>query len=330
MASRFVALPLACVDRDYPNKPGHVYEGDATVRPPREVTPAFAGCFDWHSAVHGHWAMVRLLRLFQDLPEGPRIRDAVRRHLEPQRIAAEVAFLSQERSRTFERPYGLAWLLRLATELHSWDDADGRAASAALAPLERVVAKRLADYLPRLTVPVRDGTHQNTAFAMAHFLDWARATGATDAAALIERRGRDFFGSDRDCPTAYEPSGEDFVSPCLAEADLMRRVLAPAEFASWLAGFLPPPGSPRFAPLLTPVEVRDRHDPRIGHLIGLAFHRAWTMRGVARALPDGNELRPLLLRLADLHLAEGLRQMFDAGYGGEHWLASFVIYAMTD
>jgi hypothetical protein len=329
MASRFAALSLGCVDRDWPNKPGHVYDGDGDLRPPREVTPAFAGCFDWHSAVHGHWAMARLLRTFPDLPEGPRIRDVLRRHLDPTRIAAEVAFNAAERSRTFERPYGLAWLLRLATELRSWDDPDAKSASEALAPLERAVAKRLADYLPRLTVPVRDGTHQNTAFALAHALDWARVAGDAGIAATIESRSRDFFGADRDCPTAYEPSGEDFVSPCLAEADLMRRVLPRDVFAAWLAGFLPPPGSTRFRPLLAPVEVRDRHDPRIGHLIGLAFHRAWAMRAIASALPEGHALRPLLARLADLHQYEGLRQMFDAGYGGEHWLASFAVYAMT-
>jgi hypothetical protein len=329
LASRFAALSLGCVDRDWPNKPGHVYDGDGDVRPPREVTPAFAGCFDWHSAVHGHWAMARLLRTFPDLPEGPRIRDVLRRHLEPARIAAEVAFLSAPRSRTFERPYGLAWLLRLATELRSWDDPDSKSASQALAPLERAVAKRLADYLPRLTVPVRDGTHQNTAFAMAHALEWARASGDAGIAATIESRSRDFFGADRDCPTAYEPSGEDFVSPCLAEADLMHRVLPRDEFAAWLAGFLPPAGSPRFRPLLAPVEVRDRHDPRIGHLIGLAFHRAWTMRGVAGALAEDDPTGALLLRLADLHQDEGLKQMFDSGYGGEHWLASFAVYAMT-
>ena len=329
MASRFVALSLSCVDREFPNKPGHVYYAADEVRPPREVTPAFFGCFDWHSAVHGHWAMVRLLKRFPNLPEGARIREILLRHLSVDAVQREVAFLYQERSATFERPYGLAWVLQLAAELTTWDDPDGRTLAGAVAPLARAAAKRIADYLPRLTVPIRDGTHSNTAFALALALDWSRVTGDATLADRIVTRARDFYLPDRDCPLPYEPSGEDFLSPCLAEADLMRRVLPAGELAAWLDGFLPRIGSDRFRTLRSPVEVRDPKDPRLGHLIGLSFHRAWALRGIALALPDGDLRRAPFQKLSALYRAEGLRQMFDAGYGGEHWLASFATYLMT-
>ncbi len=329
MASRFVALSLACVDREFPNKPGHVYYAADEVRPPREETPAFFGCFDWHSAVHGHWAMVRLLKQFPALPEGSRIREVLLRHLSVDAVNREVAFLFQDRSATFERPYGLAWVLQLAAELATWDDPDGRTLAGAVAPLARAAAKRLADYLPRLTVPVRDGTHSNTAFALALALDWARVAGDATLADRIGTRARDFYLADKDCPLPYEPSGEDFLSPCLAEADLMRRVLPAGELAAWLDGFLPPVASDRFRTLREPVEVRDPKDPRLGHLIGLSFHRAWALRGLASALPVGDTRRAPFEKLSALHRAEGLRQMFGAGYGGEHWLASFATYLMT-
>lgn len=326
-AGELAALSLACVDREYPNKPGSVVDGDATVVPPRLRTPAFFGCFDWHSAVHGHWTMAAILRRFPDAPRAADIRAALDRHLAPDRIAAEVAFFELPRNRTFERPYGWAWLLRLAAELRAWDDPDARRWADALAPLGDLLARRTADYLARLSVPCREGTHQNTAFALAHVLDWARAAGDDGTAATIVARARDFYLADRACPVAYEPSGEDFVSPCLAEADLMRRVLPPDAFAGWLDAFLPDPASDAFGPLRRPAEVRDAHDPRIGHLIGLSFHRAWTMAGIAGALAADDPRGATLRDLARLHLASGLRQMGDSGYSGEHWLASFAMFA---
>ncbi|MBM4395639.1 MAG: DUF2891 domain-containing protein [Deltaproteobacteria bacterium] len=327
-AAGFLSLPLACVDREFPNKPGHIYDGEAAVRPPREWTPAFFGCFDWHSAVHGHWAMVRVLRLVPGVRGAEAAVAVLDAHLVPERLDREATFFGLERSRTFERPYGWAWLLRLAAELRAWDHPAARRWDAAVGPLARALAAKAADYLPRLSVPCREGTHQNTAFAMAHMLDYARA--ASDAAfeALLVARARDFYAADKGCPTDYEPSGEDFVSPCLAEADLMRRVMPPREFAAWLGDFLPAPGSARFARLAQPPEVRDRKDPRIGHLIGLDLHRAWCMEGVASALPAGDFRRDALLRLARLHREAGLAQMADSGYGGEHWLASFAVYLL--
>lgn len=328
-AAKLVQLSLHCAGREYPNKPGSVVEGDATVVPPRERTPSFYGCFDWHSAVHGHWAMVRVLRRYPSLAEGVEMRRLLDEHLADGPLAKELAFFKATRNRTFERPYGWGWLLRLAAELHAWDDADARKWFKQLAPLANFLAGQLADYLPRLSRPIREGTHANTAFAMVHGLDYAREVGDRAVEGVLTQRARDFYLGDRSCPTDYEPSGEDFISPCLVEADLMRRVLPQSEFVSWLDRFLPPPASPRFRPLLTPVEVRDRHDPRIGHLIGLALQRAWCFEGVAASLPEGDARRPLFGKLARLHRHDAVGQMFDSGYGGEHWLASFAIYLLT-
>jgi len=329
-ASKFVQLSLACVDRPFPNKPGWVLSSDADLVAPERKTASFYGCFDWHSAVHGHWAMVRVLRRFPEIGDAPAMRAKLDPHLTQGRLDKELAFFQETENRTFERPYGWGWLLRLAAELHGWDDAQGRSWGKNLDPLARFLAGRMAEYLPRLTVPIREGTHASTAFAMVHALDWARTVGDTAFEKVLVERARDFYLKDRACPTDYEPSGEDFLSPCLAEADLMRRVLPQAEFVRWLGDFLPPMHGARFRPLLTPVEVRDRKDPKIGHLIGLALHRAWSMQGVSAALPADDPRRPLLDRLARHHRHDAVAQMFDSGYGGEHWLASFAIYLLTD
>ncbi len=329
-AGRLAALALACIDREYPNKPSNMLDGDPDVRPPRELTPAFYGCFDWHSAVHGHWTLVRQLRRVPQMAEAPAIRARLARHFTPELMAKEVAYFAAPRNRTFERPYGWGWLLRLATELRAFDDPDARRWAEAVAPLAQLLARRSAEYLPRLSAPVREGTHASTAFAMVHMLDYARTAGDADFARLLEQKARDLFLTDRACPLAYEPSGEDFISPCLVEADLMRRVLAPAELGPWLDAFLPPVGSPAFAPLLRPVEVRDRTDPRIGHLIGLGLQRASALEGLASTFDPSDLRADSFRRLARLHAHDALAQMFDSGYGGEHWLASFAIYLLTD
>jgi hypothetical protein len=328
-ASAFAALSLGCVDRPYPHKSDLVIEGEADLRPPAELTPAFAGCFDWHSAVHGHWAMLQVLQRFPDLPEAPRVREALRAHLTPERLQAEVAVFARPGQRTFERPYGWAWLLRLAADLHRWDDPDAPALAAAVQPLATRLASSLADYLERLSVPVRAGTHNNTAYAMSHALDYAEAVHDTIFAMALKARARAFFHDDRACPAAYEPSGEDFLSPCLAEADLMRRVLPQGAFVPWLDAFLPAPGSDAFRSLASPVEVRDPHDPRLGHLIGLSFHRAAAFRGLASALPSSDPRAAAFLALAARHANDGLAQMADSGYGGEHWLATFGLAALV-
>jgi hypothetical protein len=328
-AARLAALSLECVDQEYPNKPGNTLDRDDDARPPRALTPAFFGCYDWHSAVHGHWALVRLLRTHPGMANAAAVRDALRRHLTPARLQVELAYLQRGSNTTFERPYGWGWLLRLAAELRAWDDPDGRAASAALEPVARYLAGRVREYLARLTVPVREGTHASTAFALVHMLDYARAAGDAELAAAIAGRARDFYGRDVECPTHFEPSGEDFISPCLAEADLMRRVLPQAELVRWLDALLPAVDAPRFAPLRAPTEVRDLKDLRIGHLIGLALQRAWAFEGLAAALPPRDRRVAAFRALARRHRDVALAQMGASGYGGAHWLASFAIYLET-
>jgi len=328
-ASALVRLSLECVDKEYPNKLAVVLSGQKDVRPPRALFPAFYGCFDWHSAVHGHWAMARILSTHPDLPEAPRLRKALAAHLTRENMAGEVATFKEQP--LLERPYGWAWLLRLAAELRGMTDVKEASTWAdALRPLEELLATRTRDYLKRLSVPVRAGTHSSTAFALAHVLDYARAAGDEALARDVEAAARRFYLKDRDCPVAYEPSGEDFVSPCLAEADLMRRVLKPAELRKWLDHFLPPLDTAQARPLLTPPKVLDTKDPKIGHLIGLDFHRAWCMRGLAAALGPGDPRSATLEAAAREHAEHGLKLMKDSGYGGAHWLASFAIYLLTE
>ncbi|HXY40342.1 MAG TPA: DUF2891 domain-containing protein, partial [Vicinamibacteria bacterium] len=232
LAERFARLALACVHQEYPNKIAHVMTSDADARPPRVLTPAFYGCYDWHSSVHGHWLLARVARLLPGTPLAAQAQSALDRSLTAANLAAEAEYLQGKGRVSFERPYGLAWLLQLAAELREWGSPEARGWAKAAEPLERVAVARLLDWLPKLTRPIRIGEHSQTAFSLALVLDWARVAGDDTTRALVESRSRDFYGQDRDCPLAYEPSGEDFLSPCLAEADLMRRVLGGREFAA--------------------------------------------------------------------------------------------------
>src|SRR5437588_10690268 len=238
-AERFAKLALACVHKEYPNKISHVLNSDADVAPPRNLTPAFCGCYDWHSSVHGHWLLVRLLRTFPDASFAKPARDALKKSLTAENLKTEAAYLRGEGRASFERPYGLAWLLQLCAELREWDDPQAREMLGNLKPLEDAAVERLRTWLPKLSNPVRIGEHDQTAFALGLILDYARAAGNGRLAHLVETKARQFYADDRDCPLSYEPSGEDFLSPCLAEADAMRRVLSKDEFAHWLKTFLP-------------------------------------------------------------------------------------------
>src|ERR1700728_3257530 len=238
-AERFANLALACVHKEYPNKLSHSLNSDADVAPPRKLTPAFYGCYDWHSSVHGHWLLVRLIRTFPDATFAPAAREALRQSLTSDNIAQEAAYLQAEGRASFERPYGLAWLLQLGAELQEWDGLLGRELGANLRPLEEAALLRLSDWLPKLSYPVRIGEHAQTAFALGLMLDYARGAGNQKFADLLAAKARQFYLSDKDCPLAYEPSGEDFLSPCLGEADVMRRVLPGPEFARWLQTFMP-------------------------------------------------------------------------------------------
>src|SRR5580692_3926632 len=279
-AERFANLALACVHKEYPNKISHSLNSDADVAPPRKLTPAFYGCYDWHSSVHGHWLLARLIRTFPDAAFAPSAREALRQSLTPDNIAQEAAYLRAEGRASFERPYGLAWLLQLATELREWDDPQAREMAANLRSAEMAAQKRLQDWLPKLSYPVRIGEHSQTAFGLGLILDYARATGDKKFADLVEARARHFYLADKDCPMAYEPSGEDFLSPCLGEADLMRRVLTPDEFAGWLGTFLPQIAqSKNGVSWLEPVVSPDPSDPKLAHLDGLNLSRAWMLEG---------------------------------------------------
>jgi hypothetical protein len=328
-AERFARLALACVHREYPNKIAHTLDGDQDVRPPRELTPAFYGCYDWHSSVHGHWLLARLARLFPDAAFAREARAALGESLTPAALAAEARYLEGKGRVSFERPYGLAWLLQLGGELREWDDPDARAWSRALAPLETVAATRLKDWLPKLQYPIRVGEHSQTAFAFGLALDWARHGGDAELASLLESRSRAYYEKDRDCPLAYEPSGEDFLSPCLAEADLMRRVLAPPAFASWLARFLPRLPASAASAWLAPGIVTDRSDPKLAHIDGLNLSRAWMLEGIAAGLPKTDPRGAALRSAARAHRAAGLGGVTGEHYEGGHWLGTFAVYLLT-
>jgi Protein of unknown function (DUF2891) len=328
-AERFAKLALACIDREYPNKPEHVLDSAADARPPREFHPAFFGCFDWHSSVHGHWMLVRLLKTFPDMTSGKEIRTRLAAHFTAEAMATEARYLDIKSNRSFERTYGWAWTLRLMSELQTWDDPDAKAWRVNIEPLAKTLVARLKDFLPKLTSPIRTGVHPNTAFALGEALDYAKAAGDRELADAVAKRARDYYARDRSCPLAYEPSGEDFFSPCMEEADLMRRVLPAAEFSSWLAGFLPGLAVGRPFPL-SPAVVSDPTDPRLVHLDGLNLTRAWTLRAAARALPASDARRKVLEVSASKHAEAGLARVSSGSYEGEHWLASFAVYLLTD
>ena len=328
-AERFANLALACVHKEYPNKISHTLINDADVAPPRKLTPAFDGCYDWHSSVHGHWLLARLARAFPSAPFAPAAREALRQDLTAENIAQEGSYLRAEGRASFERPYGLAWLLQLVTELREWDDPQAREMAANLRPLEQVVVERLSDWLPKLSHPVRIGEHDQTAFALGLILDYARGRGDEKFAALLESKTRQFYFGDKNCPLAYEPSGEDFLSPCLGEADLMRRVLPSTDFARWLRTFMPQISPGGKGAWLQPVVSPDPSDPKLAHLDGLNLSRAWMLEGIASALPRRDKRLSIILATAEEHRRAGLSRVTGAHYEGGHWLGSFAVYLVT-
>lgn len=325
-AGRFASLALSCVHKEYPNKIAHVMNGDADVKPPRELTPSFYGCFDWHSAVHGHWLLARLARSHPDAPLAAQARAALEKSLTPANIAAEVKYIEGEGRATFERPYGLAWLLQLAAELREWDDPQAKRWSATLEPVVQAAVKRITTWLPKLSHAIRTGEHNQTAFSLGLLIDWARSTGNREAAALFEARARELYLKDKACPLEYEPSGEDFLSPCIAEADLMRRLLPPDHYATWLSGFLPQIGGDAW---IVPAVVTDPTDGKLAHLDGLNLSRAWMLEGIAAGLPAGDPRVAFLRAAAAAHRESGLRSVTGEHYEGGHWLGSFATYLVT-
>jgi Protein of unknown function (DUF2891) len=315
-AERFAQLALKCVHQEYPNKIAHVLQSDADALPPRKLTPAFYGCYDWHSSVHGHWLLARLARLAPDAPFAANGRAALAKSITNENVAAEVAYLNGPGRASFERPYGLAWLLQLTGELREANDP----LYDTIRPLEDAAVARLRTWLPKLSHPVRSGEHSQTAFALGLILD--SGAGGEEFTKLVRERARAFYIDDSDCPLRYEPSGEDFLSPCLAEADLMRRVLEPRVFAIWLTKFMPSMN-------LEPEVVTDPSDPKLAHLDGLNLSRAWMLEGIASGLPRNDPRRAGSLTASQAHARAGLASVTGEHYEGGHWLGSFATYLVT-
>lgn len=328
-ASAFAKLALKGLGKEYPNKLDHVMAGEGDVQGPKALHPAFYGSYDWHSCVHGHWMLVRLLKLFPDLPEAEEIRAALGTTLTARNLESEVAYFARRESRPFERPYGWAWLLKLAQELQQWDDADGREWSKNLKPLANVVSARYLEFFPKQTYAIRTGVHPNTAFGLALAHDYATTVRDTKLKSLVEERARFYFLKDSDAPAKWEPSGADFFSPSLMEADLMRRVLAREAFRKWFHEFLPGAGKLDPKSLFEPATVTDRTDPQLVHLDGLNLSRAWCMRGIASALGESDPVREPLEISASRHADAGLAHVASGDYAGEHWLASFAVYLLA-
>jgi hypothetical protein len=318
LASRMASIALGHVASEYPHKLDHVMLGDEDALPPRLLHPIFFGSFDWHSCVHGWWTLLTLRRLFPEIGEAEAIIDLANRSFTHEKIGAELAYLDRPLSRGFERPYGWAWLLSLHLEATRHDESW----AANLEPLARAYAARLCDYLAILTYPIRVGTHFNTAFALVLSLEWADRFDP-QLAERIRARARDWFGGDRDCQ-AWEPGGDEFLSPALVEAHCMART-HPALFPIWFEQFLPRVDLREPATLFTPAIVSDRSDGKIAHLDGLNLSRAWCWRSLSPLLPDDE--RAIADAAADEHLAAAMPHL--AGdYMGEHWLASFALLAL--
>ncbi len=328
-ATAFARLALKGIRKEFPNKPGDVLNGAGDVKTPHAMHPAFYGSFDWHSSVHGHWMLVRLLRRFPDLPDKQAIRAALAENLTAKNLQTEADYFAQPNRQSFERTYGWAWLLKLAEELRTWDDADGKQWSRNLQPLTDTLVARYLAFLPKQTYPIRNGVHPNTAFGLSFALDYARTADHEALRTRLEERSRAYYASDADAPAKWEPDGADFFSPSLMEADLMRRVLPPAEFQPWLQKFLPNLAQGEPKNLLAPATVTDRTDPQLVHLDGLNLSRAWCMRSIAAALPADDPARKVLVASAARHAEAALAHVASGDYAGEHWLASFAVYLLS-
>jgi hypothetical protein len=328
LAARLADIVLGHVTREYPNKLDHVMTGPADLRAPRDLHPIFYGSFDWHSCVHGYWSLARLYRVAGDLPFGTSVRALLDAQLDPEKVAAEVAYFKRPASRGFERPYGWAWLLMLGAELSLHETPEGKMWAARLGPLCEVVSDRFKAFLPIATYPVRAGAHTNTAFALALAFTYAKAAGDDDLRSLLEETARRWYGGDRDCQS-WEPSGDDFLSPALIESECMRRILPASDHRAWLAGFLPRLSERSPATLFEPAIVSERSDGKIAHLDGLNLSRAWCWRGIAAAVEKADPLHGIAVDVAERHLEAALPHI-EGDYMGEHWLASFVLLALTE
>ncbi|MBX2846806.1 MAG: DUF2891 domain-containing protein [Acidiferrobacterales bacterium] len=331
LADRFAALALACVQKEFPNKISRTTDNAEAIGRPREIFPTFYGCFDWHSAVHGHWLLVRLLRVGpQDTEWRAEAIQKLTENFSEENLAGEVANFARPARGSWERPYGLAWYLQLTAELREWDDPQAKEWLTILQPLETDIAVSLKEWLPKLAYPIRLGTHNQSAFAFGLMLDWARAADDQEMQASIIERSLAFHENDVNCPLTYEPSGEDFLSPCLMEADLMRRILSTEEFSTWLSEFMPTVPIDGSDDWLAPGIVNDPSDGKLVHLDGVNSSRAWNLYNIARALPNNDPRKAALVAAAKVHADAGVAAVSDQHYSGSHWLASFATYLITD
>ncbi len=322
----FANLALKNIQTEYPNKPSNVVVDEASVRTPKSMHPAFYGCFDWHSSVHGHWMLIRLLKDYPGSSVDKEIRAKLAENLSAENLAGELSYFQEEQHKTYERTYGWAWYLRMVDELETWDDPQGKEWRKNMVGLEKLLVQRTLDYLPKLSYPIRTGLHPDLGFGLGQILDYARTMKHSELEAAIVKRAKDFYFNDVNYPTVYEPSGQDFFSSCLNEADLMRRVLNKEEFAKWFDKYLPALSTGDGGNLLKPVTVSDVTDGYIVHLAGLDLSRAWCMQGIASALPDADPRVAILKKSAKAHAAMGFKYVFSGHYEGDHWLATFAIY----
>ncbi|WP_046744637.1 DUF2891 domain-containing protein [Kordia zhangzhouensis] len=322
-ANRLAALPLHCMQEEYPNKLNQTIGSDSDLQSPKKLHPAFYGCFDWHSSVHGHWSLVSLLKQFPNLDKKEEIINKLTENISQEHIAIEIAYFKGKYNKSFERTYGWAWLLKLAEELHTWDNPLARKLEENLQPLTDVIVQGYMEFLPKLNYPIRVGEHTNTAFGLTFAYDYAQTVKNESLENLIKARAKDFYMNDKNCPISWEPSGFDFLSPCLEEADIMRRVLSKTEFKNWLNNFLPQLADTHFE--LATGKVSDRTDGKLVHLDGVNFSRAWCLYGIANEFPAYAHLK----NVANKHINYSLPSIVDDNYEGTHWLGSFAIYALN-
>ena len=322
-ANRLANLPFGCIQTEYPNKLGQTLHDSTQLKNPKTLHPAFYGCFDWHSSVHGHWSLVSLLRQFPDLNNAPAIREKLIENLSKGNIELEMDYFKMKGNATYERTYGWAWLLKLAEELYTWDDPMAKELSVNLQPLVDVIVQGYIDFLPKLNYPIRVGEHSNTAFGMSLAWDYAKTTNQGELQKVLETTVTRFYLNDVACPLSWEPSGFDFLSPCLQEADVVRKILPPDAFKKWFKSFLPQMANTSFA--METGKVSDRTDGKLVHIDGLNFSRAWCLYGIAKTLPEYAHLR----HIADEHLKYSLSSIVDDNYEGTHWLGTFALYALN-
>lgn len=323
-ASHFADLPLRCMQREFPYKTGIAFSDSTLAVKPRNYHPAFYGCFDWHSSVHGHWMLIRLLKLFPSMPRAGEIRQKLEENLTAENIATEMKIFAMADNKSFERTYGWAWLLQLQNELLKWDDPFAKKLRDNVAPLAQQLSRMFIEYLPKMQYPIRIGEHSNLAFGLRLAFDYAGQAKDSALRQSIIQTALRFYQNDVNYPLTWEPGGNDFLSPALEEADLMWRILPAADYQRWLVRFLPAIADKDFS--LEPGVVKDRTDGKLVHLDGLNLSRAWDLFGIARHFPAG---KTQLYKVANRHLAVALPNVASGNYMGEHWLASFAVYALT-